>query len=794
MTSHKKLDLKNNKAFCVIPWLHLHVMPDSSVIPCCVSPYENHYGNVSKSDVNEIWNNEKFRELRSQMLKGELPPGCVHCHDLEKAGFLSMREKLNKRFDKDISHFLINTAEDGSYTEFKLKYIDIRFSNLCNLKCRGCGPPLSSSWYDDYTEFHGKKPEGPKVKSISADSPEFWKIFQEKMLDAEEVYFGGGEPLITKEHFDVLRLLIAKGKTDVQLSYNTNLSTLTYGNHNLADLWSHFKNVTLGISIDDIGPRAEYFRSGTKWNVFEKNLFTMRDHYKSIRRYINCTVNVTNVFYLPELYTYLYNEKIMDSESFNFNLLLGPEEYRIDAIPLDSKLKIKAKLDSFTPFLEERKLFKVAEDFKNIVIHMMKEDNSYLHSRFLSTTQKMDSIRGESFVDTYPELADVLNIKKSDHEIPILYKPNMELRKINDELPSNISIAVYDHHHYFEGQDRQLNLMKRTLPTLETIPYSVINEWEWDAFLDRANNEGKDFAVIMAAGLVTTDHISFLKGLTEACNELQESDWPALGHLLDFNDGKLLPYFHEQFVIVNLKCWEKLGKIPLGSLFTNIDDVMQGLNVSDVHLHSNYTPSMISSGGNAVRNGKAAFGSLLIKAAIENGKGVFNINKPIWNVIRYAYPRDENVSEKEAVDKIIKQSDLLKESSKNDDSVAGLFKIPRFNPKRFFSLNSNNLDAQVYTNYSDLKNKEEIKTFQNVTDLLKTQEKFILLIGENSISTDDLIKSLKDFAQSQSLRLFRHGESRNFLLGKGLDFVRAIVWDSSNQIEDKKIVWKEFKL
>lgn len=400
-----------NKAFCVLPWLHLHVMPDSSVIPCCVSPYNDHYGDVSRQSVEDIWNNEKFKKLRKQMLSGELPSGCKHCHDLEASGFSSMRTNLNHRFKDDIPTILKNTTHAGEYFEIKLKYIDIRFSNLCNFKCRGCSPTLSSAWYDDHQELYSYKSDKPKVSSIAADSPGFWKRFQELVMDAEEIYFGGGEPLITKEHFDLLRLLISKNKTAVNLSYNTNLSTLTYGNHNLIDLWEKFRSVTLGISLDDLGPRAEYFRNGTRWQVLDTNMKKLRDDYKGIRKYVNCTVNLTNIYYLPELYSYLTEEKIIHPDAFNINMLLDPDELRVDVLPPEAKLKVKAKLTAFMAELHEKNLHKPIIDFKNIINHMMDKDNSHLFPTFVEHTKKLDSIRGEDFSKAYPELAAILGMK-----------------------------------------------------------------------------------------------------------------------------------------------------------------------------------------------------------------------------------------------------------------------------------------------------------------------------------------------------------------------------------------------
>lgn len=400
--------MSDNKAFCVLPWVHLHVMPDSSVIPCCVSPYDDHYGNVSKEKVEEIWNSEKFLTIRKQMLAGELPPGCARCHSIESSGFQSMRNKLNDYFARHVPELKAKTSPEGRFEEIKMRYIDIRFSNLCNFKCRGCSPALSSAWYDDHQALFNYTSDKPKVSSISVDSPDFWNRFQELALEAEVIYFGGGEPLITKEHFDLLRLLISKGNTNIDLSYNTNLSTLTYGNNDLTELWSHFKSVQLGISLDDIGPRAEYFRSGTKWNVIEKNMRKLRDEFTQIHRYVNVTVSAMNVFYLPELYSYLLSEKLISPNSFSINLLLDPHELRMDALPMAAKVAIQKKLKNFSSKILFLGHSKTSVDINNVVEQMMAIDNSHLFETFKERTKKLDAIRGESFAATYPELNTLL--------------------------------------------------------------------------------------------------------------------------------------------------------------------------------------------------------------------------------------------------------------------------------------------------------------------------------------------------------------------------------------------------
>jgi MoaA/NifB/PqqE/SkfB family radical SAM enzyme len=384
-------------------------MPDSSVIPCCVSPYDDVYGDGTKQTLSEIWNSDKYKKLRQKMLAGEMVSGCNRCYDLEKSGFKSMRLEMNQFFS-DYIPLAEQTKEDGSAKEINLKYIDIRFSNLCNFKCRGCGPTLSSSWFEDHQKLHGFNPTEIKMKSISAGSPDFWNELKSLIPHADVIYFGGGEPLITKEHYEILSALNTLSKHDIELRYNTNLSQLNYGEYNLSEYWEKFKQVTLSISIDDIGKRAEYFRHGTKWDNIEKNINTLMTKHPKIIRFVNCTVNIMNVLYLPEIYEYLTSKQIIEPHQFHVNLLLDPNELRIDVLPAGLKKRVTTKLIKFKFKLScmDKKFHVSIKDIDNILRFMNETDNSRYLVDFQKSTSRLDELRNENFLETFPELESLI--------------------------------------------------------------------------------------------------------------------------------------------------------------------------------------------------------------------------------------------------------------------------------------------------------------------------------------------------------------------------------------------------
>ncbi len=63
---------------CYDPWQHLYVELQGSVIPCCF--WGEHVGDLKKGDeLDSIWNNSFYRELRRGMAQGEPHPWCRSC-------------------------------------------------------------------------------------------------------------------------------------------------------------------------------------------------------------------------------------------------------------------------------------------------------------------------------------------------------------------------------------------------------------------------------------------------------------------------------------------------------------------------------------------------------------------------------------------------------------------------------------------------------------------------------------------------------------------------------------------
>jgi radical SAM protein with 4Fe4S-binding SPASM domain len=403
LTEQQQHRLMKSDVFCMLPWIHLHAWPDGRAYPCCLGNGKYPVGNFKQKSMREIWNDTDMREMRTNMLNEKSCRQCSDCYEQESAGFASMRNNSNKNFGQHIA-LIDQTLPDGSLPDMKLHYWDVRFSNICNLKCRSCGSIFSSRWYDDDVKLWGKELR-PRVQFAGRHEEDVWEQMQEHIPYLDQIYFAGGEPLIMEEHNRILRLLIEKGNTRVRLIYNTNLTELKFKKQSVLELWKHFPTVCVAASLDDMGDRASIIRSGTDWAQVEQNIRDLKRECPHIDFMISPTLSVMNIWQFIEFHRYMIDQGFIEPKDFNLNILQGPRAYRIDILPQDIKLEFKKKFEEHIEWLMPRDTIQRAVGgFRGAIQFMMATDNSALLPEFWETVNDLDWSRNESLSDVIPEL------------------------------------------------------------------------------------------------------------------------------------------------------------------------------------------------------------------------------------------------------------------------------------------------------------------------------------------------------------------------------------------------------
>ena len=407
LTLKQKELLFNNKNFCMYPWTHMYVEPSGGVHPCCGSRYAQEYqlGHTNKSSLREIWNSQSIKNLRLNMLNDQPSLHCTRCYEQEKSGFFSMRNSANKHHGHHINK-VDNTLEDGTVEDFQMIYWDVRFSNLCNLRCRSCGPMFSSQWYQDQLKLAPDYAKNHKALIFAGKfETDLWNQLFEHIDYVEQIYFAGGEPILMDEHYRILEELERRGKFNVRLIYNTNFTEIKLKDRTVFDYWKKFDSVSVGASLDGMDAHGEYIRKGTVWADVEHNRQQMMKVCPNVDFYVSATLSILNAWHLPDFHRDWVQKGYIKPQDFNVNILTDPKHYRIDIAPEFYKKQLYDKYTQHLAWLSPQdQLRRASNGFQSALTFLSATDNTKLIPTFWSKTDQLDVIRNESLLDAIPEL------------------------------------------------------------------------------------------------------------------------------------------------------------------------------------------------------------------------------------------------------------------------------------------------------------------------------------------------------------------------------------------------------
>lgn len=412
--------------------------------------------NVVDADLNEARNAPLLKNVRSHMLKGQWHPACVRCQREERAGLRSRRIYENEIWSEhvDTAQLQEATALDGHLnpSASPTYYMDIRFGNKCNLSCRSCGPTDSSAWYRDHVAVWGAgfEESSQKIELVKQggrylpspnpydwhESSTFWQQMSDRSGEIRHLYLVGGEPLLIERHYEFLEECVRKGVSDnIILEYNSNITTLP---DRVWDLWAQFKQVKIGASIDGVGALNDYIRYPSRWDKIEANLKRLSQAPKNIKVWWAATVMIYNIYSLPDIMKWVIAQNFHSVNDKRWQPILTPHPLHrpfylsAQALPLDVKERVAQKFQEELPAIEQTILNsahtetrkqamlknapKLLDQYKRF---MYQEDRTSELRLFWFYTKRLDEVRGQSFEQACPELAELL----SGHKPAVIEAP-----------------------------------------------------------------------------------------------------------------------------------------------------------------------------------------------------------------------------------------------------------------------------------------------------------------------------------------------------------------------------------
>lgn len=432
-----------NTSLCPLPWNHLQIQQNGDLRQCCLMINKPH-GKLLNSetgkfltfnDIEDARNHPVAKNLRKDMIENKRPSACSLCWDEENIGISSKRLSMLKKFN--IDDMIKNTSKDGTIDvdAVPLEYLDLRLGNLCNLRCRSCGPGDSSLWVDDYAKL--AKPINNKIVMNYYDDREYelketstgWEIdsndfewynnqnfhnwIDKKILNGlSTIYFTGGEPTVNKHHMRILERIIELDKSNnTVLEYNTNMVAIP---PKLLKMWEKFKSVELGASIDAIGPLASYVRNPSNWNIIEKNCDKIGyGQIPTIVVGVATTISVLNIRNFADLTKWLFSKKYTSIKKIpSWHLLIGPNYFNLQCLPIETK---KIIVDEFNNLYEWVKINygnidsdNIRTNYDCILAFMNQDETQHLLPKLRDSLINVDKIRNEKIETAIPWLYDII--------------------------------------------------------------------------------------------------------------------------------------------------------------------------------------------------------------------------------------------------------------------------------------------------------------------------------------------------------------------------------------------------
>jgi len=238
---------------CPAFFLDATIDPAGSYSPCtALGGGTFKFGNQS---FKITWQDPKLANARQRSVAGEKLPMCRRCWSEEELGHISERQYLLQDVPPDLDY------TDPGYYLSGPRHLNIKVSNICNLRCRTC-QSKDSYLYHIEGEYYEKT---HNLKYTAYTQEKFRKHFTDAQLDElfefspnlERIELYGGEPFLDDQVPGYLLRLIHAG-----LSKNIDLSVSTNATHELTDTWrtilTSFKNVIINVSIDAVGDQFTY--------------------------------------------------------------------------------------------------------------------------------------------------------------------------------------------------------------------------------------------------------------------------------------------------------------------------------------------------------------------------------------------------------------------------------------------------------------------------------------------------------------------------------------------------------
>lgn len=310
LLSQKRLLLDQvSPCFCSTKLRQLRLFLQNGMAQSCCYIDRFHALDNMENGITDFANPSGLVAARKDLRKGIQSKECSFCWDSPNS--LESTRVLTAVEDWSTENFT-ELLDEKSDARSVPTYLEVSFSNICNLQCSYCFPVSSSRWENslktlgDYPAFANGLNIGELEKEKLITNPALAKkLFMQFLVwlktyqtNLKYLRITGGEPFL---HEETLTLLSKIENPQLKIAINSNLSFSAAILHktlsalNKCQDENRCSEIEIYASVDAINEAAEYIRTGLNYKLFINNLQTLLTT-TSHRITIMCTHTLLNTW------------------------------------------------------------------------------------------------------------------------------------------------------------------------------------------------------------------------------------------------------------------------------------------------------------------------------------------------------------------------------------------------------------------------------------------------------------------------------------------------------------------
>ncbi len=308
---NKKNELdKISPTICAAKWLQVTLHLQNGLTHSCHHPAPHKVPLKELENNPDALHNTKHKITQRQlMIQGQRPAECEHCWIAEDSSPSSFSDRVIKSSDdwSQVDFENIYQQKNPSPT-----YLEVSFSNVCNLKCIYCSPDVSSAIWSEFERYGGypipgspdlnwykenqrepykNESDNPYIKSFDEWFP---KIFN----NLKVLRITGGEPLLSERTMKTIHFIGEKGNGKLKFDINSNLMVSRKSLNNYVKeldgllVNDKIREVRFYTSVDTHGEQANWIRFGLNYDKLIENIDFILSSSENIKLTIISTFNI----------------------------------------------------------------------------------------------------------------------------------------------------------------------------------------------------------------------------------------------------------------------------------------------------------------------------------------------------------------------------------------------------------------------------------------------------------------------------------------------------------------------